>query len=146
MRLVAAFAPIAVIGSYYAGSSCWHLLQVEELAGFPLFCGAWLMLEALRRSSKRLALTAGIVGGVALSLKLIFLIVLAGILAAVLLTIRAASRETLRSMLLQFALRVHRRLFHSPCHGSHNVSHDVRRTDRNPVYAGDARARRAPRG
>jgi hypothetical protein len=106
MRLVAAFAPIAVIGSYYAGSSCWHLLQVEELAGLPLFCSAWLMMEALRRSSKRLALVAGIVGGVALSLKLIFLIVLVGILAAVLLTVRAASRETQRLMLLQFVLGV----------------------------------------
>jgi len=54
-RFVAAFAPIAVVGAYYAGSSSWHLLQVEELVGLPLFAVRTCLLKRFvsRRSALR---------------------------------------------------------------------------------------------
>jgi len=82
-RFIVAFAPLAVVGSYYAGSSSWHLMQVEELVGFPLFCCAWSLDEALRRGSRRLAFVAGVCGGIVLAFKLIFAIVVVALAAAV---------------------------------------------------------------
>ena len=70
----AAFGPIAVVGAYFAGSSPWHLLQVEELAGLPLFCTAWCAIAALRNARHRrsLAIASGIAAGIAILLKLLF--------------------------------------------------------------------------
>ena len=98
-RFVIAFAPLAVIGSYYAGSSSWHLLQVEELVGLPLFCSTWLLVEAFRRSSKRLAIASGVFGGVALAFKLIFIVILVALISAVIFSVGAnVSRDALRSI------------------------------------------------
>ena len=97
-HFVAAFAPIAVVGAYYAGSSSWHLLQVEELVGLPLFCSAWLLVEARRKSSKRLAIVSGVFGGIVLVFKLIFAVVLAGLVFAAIFSMRATvPRSVLRS-------------------------------------------------
>ena len=110
-QFVAAFAPIAVIGAYYAGSSSWHLMQVEELVGLPLFCCAWLLVEALRTSSRKLAIASGVCGGIALVFKLIFLVILGGLVLAALVAARAtvsknAMRGTLASLLAGILLPV----------------------------------------
>ncbi len=106
-RFVAAFAPIAVVGAYYAGSSSWHLLQVEELVGLPLFCCTWLLGEALRKSSKRLAIASGLFGGVVLSFKLIFLVIVVGLVVAVVFAMRATvSRDIRRATIGQWLIGV----------------------------------------
>jgi len=98
-RIVLAFAPLAVIGSYYAGSSSWHLLQVEELVGLPLFGCAALLLAAIRRSSARLALASGLCAAAVLAFKLLFAIIVLALVAATLATTRAAlTRRSLRQL------------------------------------------------
>ncbi len=98
-RIVLAFAPLAVIGSYYAGSSSWHLLQVEELVGLPLFGCAALLLAAIRRSSARLALASGLCAAAVLAFKLLFAIIVLALVAATLATTRASlSRRSLRQL------------------------------------------------
>jgi hypothetical protein len=95
-RAAAAFAPIAVIGAYYAGSTPWHLLQVEGLAGLPLFCCAWFAIEAARNPGVRyrVAFASGIAGGVAVCFKLLFaLVAVTVVFAVVLATKPAASRR-----------------------------------------------------
>jgi len=87
-RRWAAFAPIAVVGAYLAGSSPWHLLQVEELAGLPLLCVPWLALEALANARRRRALVAlsGSAAGVAILLKSLFALVALALALTVYLT------------------------------------------------------------
>lgn len=97
-RFVGAFAPIAVVGAYYSGSSSWHLLQVEELVGLPLFCCTWLLIEALRKPAKRLAIASGVFAGIVLSFKLVLIVILVGLVVAVIFAMRATiSRDVLRA-------------------------------------------------
>lgn len=106
-RFVAAFAPIAVVGAYYAGSSSWHLLQVEELVGLPLFCCTYLLIEALRKSSKRLAIASGVFGGIVLGFKLVFFVILVGLICAVIFSMRATTtRDILRATFAQWSIGV----------------------------------------
>jgi len=86
---VGAFAPIAVVAAYYSGSSSWHLLQVEELVGLPLFACTWLLVEALRKCSRRLAIASGLCAGIVLAFKLIFLIIVVAIVVAAIFCMRA---------------------------------------------------------
>ena len=85
-----AFVPLAVVGSYYAGSSSWHLLQVEELVGLPLFACTALALAAIRRTSPRLAFASGLCAAAALAFKLLFVIVVLALVGAAVATARAA--------------------------------------------------------
>ncbi len=89
----AAFGPIAVVGAYFAGSSPWHLLQVEELVGLPLFCTAWCAIAALgsERHRRSLAVASGIAAGIAILFKLLFV----GIAVAITLTALAIYRRRL---------------------------------------------------
>jgi hypothetical protein len=73
-RRWAAFAPLAVVGAYFTGSSPWHLLQVEALAGLPLFCVGWFAIAAFARPERRrtLAALSGCAAGVAILFKVLF--------------------------------------------------------------------------
>ncbi len=77
----AAFAAVAIPGSYLAGSAPWHLVQTEELAGLPLFLMVWAGLESLadKKHWRWLQLLCGIAAGVALVFKLMFAIIIAAI-------------------------------------------------------------------
>ena len=77
----AAFAPLAVVGATYAGSAPWHLLQVEELVGFPIFVCIWAADVAQR--SRSLSAELALVSGVAAGIVLIFKLLLAPIVVAV---------------------------------------------------------------
>jgi hypothetical protein len=101
-RRWAAFAPVAVVGAYFTGSSPWHLLQVEALAGLPLFCLGWFALEAFARPAyrRRLAALSGCAAGIAILLKLLFV----GIAFAIVLTIAASAvRRSGRDAVAAFA-------------------------------------------
>jgi len=72
---VAAFALLALPGAYFAGTTSWHLTQVEALAGLPLFCCAWAALTAVEASERRglPAFASGVAAGCVTLLKLLYL-------------------------------------------------------------------------
>jgi len=88
----AAFAPLAVVGATFAGSSAWHLLQVEELVGFPIFICVWTasLAERGRSVSAGLALVSGLAGGVVLLFKLLLAPVVVAVAIAMTLRGRAS--------------------------------------------------------
>ena len=86
----AAFAPLAVVGSTYAGSSPWHLLQVEELVGFPIFVCIWAAGAAEPRRSVSVGLA--FVSGFAAGLVLLFKFLLAPVVIAVTIAITFRTR------------------------------------------------------
>jgi len=83
----AAFAPLGVVGATYAGSSPWHLLQVEELVGFPIFACMWTaglaLTERRRSASAGLALVCGFAGGIVLVFKLLLAPVVVAVTIAI---------------------------------------------------------------
>ncbi len=85
-----AFAPLGVIGATYAGSSPWHLLQVEELVGFPLFVCMWAAGVAVRGRSVSAGPT--LVSGLAAGIVLLFKLVLAPVVVAVTIAITFRAR------------------------------------------------------
>ena len=101
-RRWAAFGAVAIAGAYLTGSSPWHLLQVEELAGLPLFCVGWFALEAFAQPEHRRALAglSGCAAGIAILFKLLFV----GIALAVASTaVALASRRAGRNATIEFA-------------------------------------------
>jgi hypothetical protein len=81
---VAAFAVLASPGAYFAGTTSWHLTQVEALAGLPLFGCAWAALAA-EESPRRRSLAAfcsGVAAGCVTLLKLLYLPVAVAIFVA----------------------------------------------------------------
>ncbi len=92
----AAFAPLGVVGATYAGSSPWHLLQVEELVGFPIFVCMWTaglaLTERRGSASAGLALFSGLAGGTVLLFKLLLAPVVVAVTIAM--TFRARSRSS----------------------------------------------------
>jgi hypothetical protein len=72
---VAALAVLAVPAAYYAGTTSWHLTQVEALTGLPLLCCAWAGIAAWTRANGRArsAFAAGLAAGCVLLLKLLYL-------------------------------------------------------------------------
>ncbi len=66
-RVLAALAPLASIGTYYAAATEWHLTQPAVLLGAPLF--AMLLLIGTEKASAGKWLLAGVAGAVALTLK-----------------------------------------------------------------------------
>lgn len=89
----AAFAPLGVVGATYAGSSPWHLLQVEELVGFPIFVCIWAASVAGRgRSvSTQLSLVSGLAAGVVLLFKLLLAPVVVAVTIAITFHAQASS-------------------------------------------------------
>jgi len=85
-----AFAPLGVIGATYAGSSPWHLLQVEELVGFPLFVCMWAAGVAVRGRSVSAGPT--LVSGLAAGIVLLFKLVLAPVVVAITIAITFRAR------------------------------------------------------
>jgi len=83
--VVAAFAILALPGAYFAGTTSWHLTQVEALAGLPLFCCAWAALAAVETAERRAlsAFASGVAAGCVTLLKLLYLPVAVAICAAV---------------------------------------------------------------
>jgi len=81
----AAFAPLGVVAATYAGSSPWHLLQVEELVGLPIFVCILAADAATRRRSvnDRLVLVSGIAAGIVLLFKIVLLPVVIAVTVAV---------------------------------------------------------------
>lgn len=71
---LAALAPIACIGAYYATTGTWHLTQTEFLVAFPLYVTLWLAAAPWRTArSRRLALlVAGVCAGIVIAFKLVF--------------------------------------------------------------------------
>lgn len=101
-RRWAAFAPLAIVGAYFTGSSSWHLLQVEGLVGLPLFCTTWFAIAALKsvRHRRTLAGLSGAAAGVAILFKLLF----AGVVVATAFAIGAfAFRQDRRIPVLELA-------------------------------------------
>ena len=71
----ATLAPLFAIVPYYLVSGSPQQLQVEGLAGFPIFLSAWLACEGTQRSGRArdaAFLAAGFAAGCALVLKLVF--------------------------------------------------------------------------
>lgn len=78
----APFVALFTIGAYYIVSTSAQQVQVEMLAGFPIFVAAWLTCEAAQRSGRARAATlfaAGLAAGCALILKLVFAPLLAAL-------------------------------------------------------------------
>ncbi len=90
----AAFAPLAVVGATYAGSAPWHLLQVEELVGFPIFVCMWTAGAAVRGRSESagLALVSGLAAGIVLLFKILLAPVVVAVTTAI--TFRARPRSS----------------------------------------------------
>ncbi len=89
------FVPLFTVAAYYIVSTSPQQVQVEALAGFPIFVCAWLACEATQRSDRtQIALFAGagIAAGCALVLKLVF----APLLAALFVTAIALPSGTYR--------------------------------------------------
>ncbi len=82
---MAALAIVFVPLAYYAGTSGWHLTQVEPLVGLPLFLVAWAAVAAVesRRGRGRAAFLCGLAAGIVAIFKLLLLPVALAIIVAV---------------------------------------------------------------
>ena len=69
---VAAFAPLLVLGGYWAGAPAIALTQPEALVGFPLYLAIWGVTAPGRSTTGRM-LAAGLAGAAVAILKLIYL-------------------------------------------------------------------------
>ncbi len=81
----AAAAILIVPGAYYAGTSGWHLTQVEALVGLPLFLCSWAAVAMLDSTGvpARNAFLSGFAAGIVALLKLVLFPVALAAVAAV---------------------------------------------------------------
>lgn len=95
------FAPIAIVGAYFTGSSPWHLLQVEGLVGLPLFCSAWFAIAAIGRPQRR---TLVVLSGVCAGIVVLFKLLLGGVVCAIVIAVGAAMfRRNERLAMVEFS-------------------------------------------
>ncbi len=100
-RRWSAFAPLAIVGAYFTGSSPWHLLQVEGLVGLPLFCSAWFAIAAAGRRQRR---SLVVLSGVSAGIVILFKLLLGGVVLAVVIALGAVMfRRNERRTMLEFA-------------------------------------------
>ncbi|MBC5800181.1 MAG: hypothetical protein GIX03_01170 [Candidatus Eremiobacteraeota bacterium] len=98
LRAAAPVAPLFAVALYYVVSSSAEQVQVEALAGFPIFLATWLACEGTRRSGASRYATfaaAGVAAGCAMLLKFVF----APLLIAIFLTAIASPVLTYRRKL-----------------------------------------------
>jgi hypothetical protein len=72
-RWLAALAPIATVGAYYATTGTWHLTQAEFVVAFPMYLGLWLAATPWPTTRhRRIALGfAGVCAGIVIAFKLV---------------------------------------------------------------------------
>ncbi len=70
---LAALAPIATVGVYYATTGTWHLTQAEFVLAFPMYLGLWLAATPWPTTRRRrIALgIAGACAGIVVAFKLV---------------------------------------------------------------------------
>ncbi len=71
---LSALAPLAVIGTYYAGADSSHLTHLEIITGLPIFIAAWLSSRHWpgRRAWALASFGSGVAAGVTVTFKLVF--------------------------------------------------------------------------